>query len=147
MILRCFYINLPLGAIVAVMFFFLYQVPQHTRVSTTALQKFKRLDLVGLTVFIAAMVCLILGLQFGGTSETWNRPKIIVLMTLFGVFFLTFMAYETWLGEEATLPPRIAKNRTVMSASLFVLCIDAPYYAVAYYVRISPCFIPLGTHR
>jgi hypothetical protein len=80
------------------------------------------------------MVCLILGLQFGGTSATWNTPRIIVLFTFFGALFLAFAAYETWLGEEATLPPRIAKNRTVMAASVFVLCIDAPYYAIAYYV-------------
>jgi hypothetical protein len=97
--------------------------------------------LCGLILFIGSMVCLILGLQFGGTSGTWNSPRIIVLFTLFGVLFLAFASYETWLGESATLPPRIAKNRTIMSASVFVLCIDAPYYVIAYYVSICCCSI------
>ena len=121
----------------AAIFFFLYRPPPEHHEKTTALEKFKRLDLVGLILFIASMICLIFGLQYGATSSSWNTPQIIVLFTLFGVFFLTFAAYETWLGESATLPPRIAKNRTVMSASLFVLCIDAPYYVVAYYVSHS----------
>ncbi len=135
-VFRCFYINLPFGAIVAIVFFFLYRVPSEPQDETSLLQKFKRLDLPGLILFVGSMVCLILGLQLGGTSGTWNTPRIIVLYTLFGVLFLAFAAYETWLGESATLPPRIAKNRTVMAASLFVLCIDAPYYAIAYYVSI-----------
>lgn len=80
------------------------------------------------------MVCLIFALQFGGSSGTWHTPAIIVLFTLFGVLLLAFAAYEAWLGETATVPPRIAKNRTVLSASFFVLTIDAPYYAVAYFV-------------
>ena len=134
---RCFYINLPFGAVVAVIFFFLYRPPTEHREKNTPLQKLKRLDLGGLILFIGSMVCLILGLQFGATSISWNTPKIIVAFTMFGVLFLTFAAYETWLGEGATLPPRIAKNRTVISASLFVLCIDAPYYVIAYYASLS----------
>jgi MFS family permease len=132
----CFYINLPCGAIVAIIFFFLYKTPEETRAKTTSLEKFKRLDLGGLILFIGSMVSLILGLQFGGTSGTWNTPRIIVLFTIFGVLFVAFASYETWLGESATLPPRVAKNRTVMSAALFVLCIDAPYYVIAYYLPI-----------
>ncbi|KAB8075258.1 major facilitator superfamily transporter [Aspergillus leporis] len=132
----CFYINLPFGAIVAVIFFFLYRPAPENRPKVSKLAKLRRLDLVGLILFIGSMVCLILGLQFGGTSATWNTPRIIVLFTFFGALFLAFAAYETWLGEEATLPPRIAKNRTVMAASVFVLCIDAPYYAIAYYMPI-----------
>ncbi|EED18483.1 efflux pump antibiotic resistance protein, putative [Talaromyces stipitatus ATCC 10500] len=132
----CFYINLPFGAAVAVIFFFLYRPLPEKHDKVSPMERLKRLDPVGLILFIGSMVCLILGLQFGGVSSTWNEPRIIVLFTFFGVLFLAFAGYETWMGESATLPPRIAKNRTVMAASLFVLCIDAPYYAIAYYLPI-----------
>lgn len=132
--IRCFYINLPLGAAVAVIFSIFYRPPPEERAKVTAKEKFKRLDLPGLFLFIGSMVCLIFALQFGGSSGTWNTPAIIVLFTLFGGFLVAFAMYERWLGETATVPPRIAKNRTVVSASLFVLAIDAPYYAIAYFV-------------
>ena len=132
--IRCFYINLPFGAAVAAIFFIYYRPPpeQHAEVGTK--EKLKRLDLPGLLLFFGSMICLIFALQFGGSSGTWNTPAIIVLFTFFGVFLLGFAAYESWLGETATVPPRIAENRTVLSASFFVLTIDAPYYAIVYFV-------------
>ena len=132
--IRCFYINLPFGAAVAVIFFIFYRPPPEQHAKLSAMERLKRLDLPGLLLFFGSMVCLIFALQFGGSSGTWNTPAIIVLFTLFGVFLLAFATYETWLGETATVPPRIAKNRTVVSASFFVLAIDAPYYAIAYFV-------------
>jgi hypothetical protein len=139
---RCFYINLPFGAAVAVICFFLYRPPPEKHDKVSGMERVKRLDPVGLILFVGSMVSLILALQFGGVSGTWSEPRIIVLFTMFGVLFLAFAGYETWLGEDATLPPRIAKNRTVMAASVFVLCIDAPYYAIAYYVRLVPLVWP-----
>ncbi|KAF2839733.1 MFS general substrate transporter [Patellaria atrata CBS 101060] len=132
----CFFINLPFGAIVAAVFFFLYHPPTVYREKATVLKQIQRLDPLGLVLFVAACVCLIFGLQFGGTSDPWDSPRVIALFTLFGVFILSFAANEIYLGDAATMPPRIAKNRTVISASFFVLCIDAPYYAIAYFLPI-----------
>lgn len=116
------------------MFFIFYRPPREQHAKVGVLDRLKRLDLPGLLLFFGSMVSLIFALQLGGSSGTWSKPAIVVLFTLFGVFLLLFAAYETWLGETATLPPRIAKNRTVLSASFFVLTIDAPYYAIAYFV-------------
>lgn len=87
-------------------------------------------------LFVGAMVCLVLGLQLGGGEDSWASARVLALFTLFGVFILSFAAVEFMLGDGATLPPRIAKNRTVLSASVFVMCIEGAYYAVAYYVSI-----------
>ncbi len=132
---RCFYINLPLGGFVFFIFMFIYRPPQHQRTDPlTILQHVKRLDPVGLGLFVAAMVCLLFGLQLGGGEYPWDDPRIIALFTLFGVLIIAFAALQIRLGDGATLPPRVAKDRTLIFASFFVMTIDGAYYAIAYFV-------------
>ena len=134
-ICRCFYINLPLGGLVFVIFMFLYHPPlQQRNDHLTILQHIKRLDSGGLALFVGAMICLIFGLQLGGGVYPWNSGRIIALFTLFGFFTLAFAALQYELGDAATLPPRMARNRTLIFASFFVMTIDGAYYAIAYFV-------------
>lgn len=79
-------------------------------------------------------MCLIFALQLGGSVYQWNNARIIALFTLFGISLLAFAALQIRLGDQGTLPPRIAKNRTLIFASIFVMTIDGAYYAVAYFV-------------
>ena len=71
----------------------------------------------------------------------WNNPRIIALFTLFGVFIIAFSALQIKLGDEATLPPRVAKDRTLIFASFFVMTIDGAYYAVAYFVSYHTIYL------
>lgn len=91
------------------------------------------MDPLGLVLFIAAIVSLILGLQFSGASG-WSDPKVITLLVLFGVFILAFAAVQVWLQERATLPPRIITKRQVIACSLYAMTLDGAYFVVIYYV-------------
>ncbi|CAK7205179.1 hypothetical protein SEUCBS139899_007944 [Sporothrix eucalyptigena] len=73
----CFYINLPLGAVVLVFIFFFLHTP--SRSSRTAddsaltfRRKIGRLNLEGLVALIPGVVCLCLALQWGGF--TYSKP-------------------------------------------------------------------------
>jgi len=122
----------------------LYRPPKtkSSQQDITITQKLKMLDPIGLFLFVPAMVCLILALQLSGGNNSWSSPQVIALLTLFGVFIISFIAVQIWLQEGATLPPRIAKKRTVAFAAFYAMCLDGSYYTLTYYVRAARLHFP-----
>lgn len=64
----CFYINLPIGAVVMVMIWFLLDVPDRPSIHMPLKDKLVQLNAYGLVVLVPAVVCLCLVLQWGGTT-------------------------------------------------------------------------------
>ncbi|USP72866.1 aflatoxin efflux pump aflt [Curvularia clavata] len=132
----CFYINLPIGAFtfVAVLFFLRIKAPPKTTLSIFA--QIKRLDPIGLLFFAPSMVCLILALQWGGTTDPWSAPKIIGLFVAFAVTFIAFLIVEFKMPETAMAPRRVVCNRSMAGAMLFAFIISGSMMNVFYYISI-----------
>lgn len=135
----CFYINLPFGGLTLLLVFFLFTSPQrgHVYPIPPLKQQVKRLDLIGTTLIIAAAVCLLLALQWGGSQYSWSDRRIIILLVLFAVFFIAFVTFQIWQPDIATIPPRVFKNRNVWGSSWFIACLGASFFIMIYYVRLS----------
>ncbi|KAK8044769.1 hypothetical protein PG993_004793 [Apiospora rasikravindrae] len=133
----CFYINLPLGAITAIGFSLKPKVKGQLTASTTPLPEvMKKMDPVGGFIFIAANVCLLLALQWGGLQYSWSNGRIIALLVVFGVAIVVFCALQAWMGHDATVPARIASQRSIAFASLFGICCGGSFFIVTYYVPL-----------
>lgn len=64
----CFYINLPIGgAALAVIALFL-KVPDRDTAKLPLAKKIVQLDLLGTAILVPGVVCLLLALQWGGTT-------------------------------------------------------------------------------
>ncbi|KAG9685451.1 hypothetical protein KCU95_g12295, partial [Aureobasidium melanogenum] len=99
----CFYINLPIGALTVVMIGFLLQVPRLDNAEQLSLwQRIKKLDLIGASLLIPATVCLLLALQWGGTTYPWNDSRIIALFVVGGVLTIAFVYSQSKLGRYYT---------------------------------------------
>lgn len=134
--IRCFYINLPIGAITIVVIGVFFKSPKRkSQTQTTWKQKLAYMDPIGTAVFIPAIVCCLLALQWGGTKYPWSNPRIIVLFVLFGVLSAVFVGVQFWKGDDATVPPRIMKQRTMAAASWFALCLGAAFFI---FMSVSP---------
>lgn len=59
-------------------------------------------DPIGTLLFIPAIVCLLLALQWGGTTYAWDSGRIIALFVVFGVCILVFIFVQWYLGDDAT---------------------------------------------
>ena len=130
----CFYINLPIGAITWVVILTYFKAPNRERVASLGfLERLKKLDLIGLSVFVPAIVCLLLALQWGGSQYAWNDARIIALLTLAGVLAICFIAIQYWRGDSATLPPRIIGQRTVAFAAVFSLAMGSAFLVLVFY--------------
>ncbi|KAI0853534.1 MFS general substrate transporter [Daldinia vernicosa] len=109
----CFYINLPLGGLVVFLFVFVVKLPV-TRLSeknTSLLERVLDLDFVGFTIFAAAAIMLLIGLQWGGTKYPWNSPTVIGLMCGGVVAFVAVGFWFAYKGDSALLPPRLLRSR------------------------------------
>ena len=145
----CFYINLPLGAVTALgILIFLKLKPHPQTEKESFLTVFKRLDPIGTTLFVPSIICVLLALQWGGVTYAWSNGRIIALFIVFGLTLIAFCAAQFYLKEDATVPIRVASQRTIASASLFGLCIGASFFIYIYYIPIWVSIsLPLETER
>lgn len=74
----CFYINLPIGGVTAAGLVFLLRLQPAKRNGKVPLMAvFKMLDPVGNSIFVPAIICLLLALQWGGVTYAWSDARII----------------------------------------------------------------------
>ncbi|ETI21659.1 hypothetical protein G647_08006 [Cladophialophora carrionii CBS 160.54] len=132
----CFYINLPIGAIVlAFLYFAVADVPPALG-ELPFREKLSRIDIPGTLVFIPCIVCLLLALQWGGQQYAWSNGRVIALFVLFGVLLVVFIVIQIVRQESATVPPRIAKQRTIASGGCYSFCLGSAFMITVYYLSI-----------
>ncbi|KAH7490560.1 Efflux pump [Fusarium oxysporum f. sp. matthiolae] len=133
----CFYINLPLGGVTAVVILLILKLPPKPASKRGSfLQVLKLLDPIGTAVFIPSIICLLLALQWGGVKYQWSNARIVVLFVMFGVLLIGFVTIQLIMKDDATVPSRIAGNRTIASAALFGFCIGGSFFILTYYIPI-----------
>lgn len=106
------------------------------RKQLTLWEQFKQLDPLGTVLFLPSIVCLLLALQWGGTTYAWSSWRIVLLLVLAGVLFASFLAVQIFLSSTATLPTRILKQRTVAASALFAFTSQSGMIVVTYYIPI-----------
>ncbi|KAK0702544.1 major facilitator superfamily domain-containing protein [Apiosordaria backusii] len=133
----CFYINLPIGAVTIAAIVFIFPDPKREiKNDDTLRQRIMRFDPFGTIVFMPAIICLLLALQWGGTQYAWSNWRIILLFVLFGVLIAIFVGVQIYQGDLATVPPRIVKKRSVWSSGFFIMMIGGAFLGAAYYYPI-----------
>ena len=132
-----FYINLPIGGLAAaVIVFFFKSPPRKSEASVSWLERLNQLDPIGTSIFVPSIVCLLLALQWGGTTYNWGNARIIVLFIIFAILICIFIGVQIWKGEQATIPPRIFTQRSVAAACWFGLCLGGAFFTFVYYIPI-----------
>ncbi|KZT12694.1 major facilitator superfamily MFS-1 [Laetiporus sulphureus 93-53] len=91
----------------------------HTKESRTArVLRFKRLDIIGVTIFAVALILFIFAVTSGATSG-WRSARIIVPLIISFVLFVLFFVWEAKIPESyAALPPKMWRyeNFTILLA-------------------------------
>ncbi|KAK3181937.1 hypothetical protein K4F52_006841 [Lecanicillium sp. MT-2017a] len=90
----CFYINLPIGAVVMVVVALFLKIPKQESTNIPGLEKLRKLDPLGTLCLVPSVICLVLALQWGGSTYAVFRPDI------------------------AMIPPRIFKIRSIWAGTV-----------------------------
>ncbi|KAJ5642958.1 uncharacterized protein N7484_005465 [Penicillium longicatenatum] len=133
----CFYINLPLGAITGIFIaVFFKDVKPRKTIESGRMNKVKRMDPLGIMLFIPGIISILLALQWGGTKYEWANVRIIVLFVLFSIFSLAWCYVQHWKQEEATVPPRLLMNRNILGAVIHATFLGGSFFVFGYYLPI-----------
>ena len=139
----CFFINLPIGAITLLVIYFFFKDPENKEqrpgpadpsAPRTLWQTISPFDPIGTAIFMPAIICLLLALQWGGSKYEWSNGRIIALFVLFGVLIISFLVVQYIQKDDATVPLRIMKKRSVWAAGLFAFAIGASFTANVYFM-------------
>ncbi|WAO93394.1 MFS domain-containing protein [Fusarium falciforme] len=130
----CFWINLPLGAIgfAAVVFFF--KPPRRTEDLLSTKQKIREIDILGTFTLSCSVICLLVALQWAGTSYPWNNPKVWGVLLGSCLLAVGFIAQQIRRGERATIPPRILGQKTVFWSCLYAFLLSMGTFTHIYYL-------------
>jgi hypothetical protein len=131
--------NLPIGAVVLIilqLFLRIRSTDNHNR-NLSLRNKMKHMDPVGCLFFVAAVVCLLLAFQWGGQSRSWNSATIIGLFVGAGLLTIVFVHLQIKLGDKAMLPPRVLKQRSILTGGGVLFFIGAACYVVCHSLKVE----------
>ncbi|KAK8877541.1 MFS toxin efflux pump [Apiospora arundinis] len=133
----CFWINLPIGVFTIVAIVLLFENPENQTVSKgSTVSKLQQLNIPNLLLFTASVVCLLLALEWGGTSYHWTSGRIFALLVVSTGLLVAFVGLEAIQKEQATIPASIILNKTAGLCVLYAFCASAAFNVVDYFLPI-----------
>ncbi|KAI4112949.1 MAG: hypothetical protein LQ345_005982 [Seirophora villosa] len=133
----CFYINLPVGGAGAAIILFTFKTPDAFQpVPATLKEKLLQMDLVGTGTIMAAVVCYVLALQYGGVTKPWGSATVVGLLVGFVLLTVAFGINEWYQGDRALIQKRLLKVRLIWVACLYVVLIAGGFFMLLYYLPI-----------
>lgn len=102
----------------------------------TWIQFIRKFNPVGTLILLASVICLLLALQWGGGLGDWQEPRVIATISVFAVTWVLWCIMQYIQGDEATLPWKVAKQRSVLGATLYTTLGSAAFTIVIYWVPI-----------
>ncbi|KAL2261812.1 hypothetical protein VTK26DRAFT_3255 [Humicola hyalothermophila] len=132
----CFFVNLPIGAIVAIGLLLLSIPDQFQKPSPWSVLRrlHLELDLVGFALIAPAAAQLLLALQWGGDIYAWNSPTIIGLFCGAGATTATWLLWDWFRGDEALIPPSVIKKQSVWSGAATHCFLLMNVYCASFYL-------------
>ncbi|KAE8349960.1 major facilitator superfamily domain-containing protein [Aspergillus coremiiformis] len=131
-----FWINPIMSAPTFIIVFFLVRLEPSKTSKLNLKEKISRLDLAAFTLFLVPILCLILALLWGGKQYPWKNVRIVILFILFGLFMSVFMVVQSRKGDDALVPIRILKMRSIAFGMLFSFCTSGTGFILEYYLPI-----------
>ncbi|KAL5507329.1 hypothetical protein ACEPAH_6785 [Sanghuangporus vaninii] len=131
----CFWINLPLGGLAMVLFFFfLHLNPVRRRTIREAASAF---DFVGLSLLTSGIILFLFGLEDANTaSGGWHAPQTLVPLIIGVVLLMSGLVNEVITKREPIIPPRLFKTRTTAGCLISVFIHSFVFFSVIYYTPL-----------
>ena len=94
------------------------------------------MDFLGTALVMGASLCLLLALQYAGSTYAWDSSVVIGLLGGSVLITVALAAAELWQGERAMLTPRLIRQRSVWVCAVWGFFFAGSYFAVLYYLPI-----------
>ncbi|KAK4247551.1 major facilitator superfamily domain-containing protein [Corynascus novoguineensis] len=132
----CFLINIPIGlAVVSILFFFVKSARSKDHDMAWA-DKLRHLDPLGAALLLPCVVSLVLALQWAGSTYSWSNWRIILLWIVGGLLAIAFAISQKTRPEVATIPSRVAAQRTVVASLWYQTLTGGVMMVVTYWLPV-----------
>ncbi|KAI8973361.1 major facilitator superfamily domain-containing protein [Mycotypha africana] len=128
-----FYINLPIGAVAMIVLFICLKLPVPKEKFS---EKLKRIDYAGTAIVLVFATLFLLALNFGGQTFPWKSAAVIVPLVLSVLLVVVLIFVEKKFAKEPLMPPRLFKNRSVLSVLLVNWFFGMTFFAALYYLPV-----------
>ncbi|MCJ1294938.1 hypothetical protein MMC34_006498 [Xylographa carneopallida] len=133
----CFYINLPIGGAAAAIIFLTFTTPEVAKpLEVPFLEKLKQMDLPGAFTIMAAVICYLLALQWGGVTKSWSDSTVIGTLVGFVLLLGLFAVIEWYQGDRALLLGRLLKKRVILVGALYQIFLSGGFFVLLYYLPL-----------
>lgn len=129
-------VNLPIGAVTLIAVTLILKPTPPFKKNLTPKQKILQLDPLGTLFLLPCLICLLLALQWGGTSLAWSNGKIIALLVLFALLAISFITVQIFRQETAQIPASIVENRSMLAGGFFIFALAGSMMLMVYYIPI-----------
>jgi hypothetical protein len=135
----CFYINLPVGGLSALILLFFFRTPKAAKPTpATMKEKFLQMDLIGSALMMGSLISFILAFQYGGLTRPWDDSVVIGLIVGFAVISILFVIWQFVYShnDRSMIPPRLLRDRQIWSVCLFSFFNAGTYFGSIYLIPI-----------
>jgi MFS family permease len=134
-----FYINLCVAGLFAPVY--LLWIPSFKpRAGTKTTQLVREIDVPGTVLYMGAIMCLIMGINFGGTLYAWNSGAIIALFVVSGVCFISFGIQQTFYllttPDQRIFPVQFFRNINALLVFVSASAVNAAGFIPIYYIPL-----------
>lgn len=129
----CFYINLPICGLAFVLIAVFLDVKHEKTGLGTGL---KALDWWGMTSFLAFVLMVLLGLDFGGDVFPWDSAKVIALLVVGTVMLAFFIWSEAKLARYPLIPLNLFRDKSNLASLGVGFCHGLAFIPGEYYVPL-----------
>jgi MFS family permease len=135
-----FFINLPIGALIAPVLIFLIPTFDAQK-GKSYMERLRQVDWIGSTLLTGMIVALILGLTFGGNEFAWNSGQVIGTFLTFGVLVLLFAFSQSLYmpgqtKEKRIFPVEMLLKRTTILLFILIATSSALAFVTLYYIPL-----------
>lgn len=134
----CFFLNLPVGGLVAALLLFTRVPEQVTKPPPGKVVRDlpNMLDLTGFALFAPAAVMLLLATQYGGSLYPWDSSIVIGLFCGAGGTFVIWLVWDYYKKDAALIPLPMLRQRRVWSSCLVFGFLSAAMFSTSYWLPI-----------
>ena len=117
----CFYVNLPIGGASAAVILLFFQAPAASKpVKASWKETILQMDPAGTFTIMAAIVCYLLALQWGGVTKAWSDSSVIGTLVGFFLLLTVFGVVEWYMGDRAVLQGALLGRREILVSCLYI---------------------------
>ena len=96
----CFWINLPVGGVALLTVAVFFKNPERKHAEMSFKEKLRQMDLLGAFLLTCGVVCLLLALQWGGSTYPWHDSKVWGCMLGCGLIIVCFIGLQFKLADR-----------------------------------------------